>query len=157
MKIKKKNHYLDLNNSLEVSNSLYFEDLKSYLDNLKEISYVYFQDRRYFSLFSYAFSCSEIKGHFLLQELHAVKNISTKSIERYVNALCEVDIIKKIQLKDDGRISAYEFTISESLEKIFLRRQLADIKAITKLTEEEYKALENGINRRLTKLEKNKE
>jgi hypothetical protein len=74
-----------------------------------------------------------------------------------VNALCEVDIIKKIQLKDDGRISAYEFTISESLEKIFLRRQLADIKAITKLTEEEYKALENGINRRLTKLEKNKE
>ena len=74
-----------------------------------------------------------------------------------MNALCEVDIIKKIQLKDDGRISAYEFTISESLEKIFLRRQLADIKAITKLTEEEYKALENGINRRLTKLEKNKE
>lgn len=151
-KNKKENIYLDLRNSLSESLCIYVDQIKDFAaDNNLKIKEIYDQDRRYDSLFLNAFSLSEVKGHFLLRDLSGVDNLSSKSIKRFVNSLCENGVIVKMAV-EDKRVSAYKFAINKSLEKIFLERQLLEINAITKITEAEYVTLKRGIKSRLAKL-----
>ena len=151
-KKQKENLYLSLRNSFDESLYVYIDEIKNFAaDNNIKIKETYDQDRRYDSLFLHAFSCSEVKGHFLLRDLSGVGNLSSKSIERYVLSLCENGVIAQMTM-EDKRISAYKFTINESLEKVFLERQLLDINAITQITEAEYVTLKRGIKSRLAKL-----
>ena len=151
-KKQKENHYLDLRNSLNESLYIYMDQIKDFAaDNNLKIKEIYDQDRRYDSLFLNAFSCSQVKGHFLLRDLSGIGNLSSKSIERYVIALCENGVIVQMAM-EDKRVSAYKFTINKSLEKIFLERQLLEINAITQITEAEYVTLKRGIKSRLAKL-----
>jgi len=153
-KKQKENLYLSLRNSFDESLYVYIDEIKNFAaDNNIKIKETYDQDRRYDSLFLYAFSCNEIKGHFLLRDLSGVGNLSSKSIERYVLSLCENGVIAQMTM-EDKRISAYKFTINESLEKVFLERQLLDINAITQITEAEYVTMKCGIKSRLAKLAK---